>query len=295
LIDDVFTGQPVSGYLLDPIRGTQIDTDEHDQDGYRRLGFVSYPCFTTTGGVRVELRDGVWDGSAHRQNLKLINIPVFKHHNGSAITGALKHTYGILSMSFASGSYHYSEIGNATGDMFSVVRAPVLNVIDCIWVSPGALSGFPEHNTVRTDRLLAGIDPVALDYYAGKQVLYPAGGDPYHHPDMSSDYQAFMTQARDRINANGGINGQAVSFDEADFVVVSADASVAPPVGVVHAVKASGEVRIQWSGGSPPYRIWRSESKQFSSPVLLTECCQQQSFVDTGALADGRSYYYLVE
>jgi hypothetical protein len=51
-----------------------------------------------------------------------------------------------------------------------------LNILDCIWVSPEALGGYPPDKTHRADILLAGIDPVAIDYYAAKHVLLPLGG-----------------------------------------------------------------------------------------------------------------------
>ncbi|MFO7496632.1 MAG: hypothetical protein R6X05_13490, partial [Desulfobacterales bacterium] len=89
----------VSAYLLDPVRAKFIGAGDHQTDGYRRFEDVSYPCFTTAGGRRIELREGVWTGSGHRQNLKLINVPVLKHHDkgGSEITASLKHMYGLLS------------------------------------------------------------------------------------------------------------------------------------------------------------------------------------------------------
>jgi UDP-N-acetylglucosamine:LPS N-acetylglucosamine transferase len=42
------------------------DKDASDvTDGYRRYEDVSYPCFTTPGGRRVELREGIWTGTSH--------------------------------------------------------------------------------------------------------------------------------------------------------------------------------------------------------------------------------------
>ena len=98
LVHTVFKDDPVSCYLLDPIRANFIAESDHLSDGYRRISDVSYPCFTSDGGHRIELLQGIWYGNGHDTNLKLINLPVFKHHGGTGITGALKHTYGILSM-----------------------------------------------------------------------------------------------------------------------------------------------------------------------------------------------------
>jgi hypothetical protein len=186
LVNEVFRGQPVSCYLLDPIRARFITEENHSEDGYRRVADVSYPCFTTAGGNRVELRDGIWSGSRHHANLKLINLPVLKTHAGTGITASLKHMYGVLSMADGHMAIrHYVDSGTQCGKMFSLVRAPDLNILDCIWVSHESLAGYPTDATRRTDTLLAGIDPVAPDHHACKQVLRPQGGNqaPMHDPD----------------------------------------------------------------------------------------------------------------
>jgi len=298
LIDQVFADPRVSGYLLDPVRNNWIAADEHVADGYRDADFVSYPCFTTSRGTRVELREGIWTGTGYTQNLKLLNVPVLKHHGGSAMTGALKHTYGILSMSVQNQrrqAYHYDRIGDATADMFTLVRTPDLNIIDCIWVSHGNLQGYPEEETTRANRLLAGFDPVALDYYAGKHILYPAGGNPYHDPDNSGDYIDFMTEARDRINANGGIRGEPVTFDETEFDVVRADASAIEPAGTLRIRKQGDDARLEWEGGTPPFTVWRSATPDFADPVRLTDCCWENVYLDPGALLDETTWHYKVE
>ena len=56
LVDTVFRDSPVSSFPLDPIRDIIIDENDHTTDGYRILLNVSYPCFTTAGGHRVELK-----------------------------------------------------------------------------------------------------------------------------------------------------------------------------------------------------------------------------------------------
>ena len=99
LVDTVFADPKVSKYLLDPIRQTFISKEDQATDGYRKLGKVSYPCFTTSKGKRIELKEGIWNGASYDKNLKLINVPVLKHHMGCGVTGALKNFYGILSMS----------------------------------------------------------------------------------------------------------------------------------------------------------------------------------------------------
>jgi hypothetical protein len=207
LVNTVFADPRVSSFLLDPVRNTFIGDTDHATNGYRRYENVSYPCFTTAGGRRVELREGIWRGTGHSQNLKLINVPVLKHHDtgGSEITASLKHLYGVVSMADGQSPFrHYSGLGETCGKMMVSVRTPVLNIIDAIWVSHASLTGYPASTTFRSNEILASQDPVALDYWAAKYILYPIDNNPRHHPDFSGIDQ-WLTSARDIINLRGGL------------------------------------------------------------------------------------------
>jgi hypothetical protein len=132
---------------------------------------------------------------------------VLKHHDtgGSEITASLKHVYGILSMSDGQSSYrHYSGLGETCGKMVVSIRPPVLNIIDAIWVSHNSLKGYPANTTFRANQILASQDPVALDYWAAKYILYPIDNNPRHHPDFAG-IQQWLTGAHDIINGRGGI------------------------------------------------------------------------------------------
>jgi hypothetical protein len=222
LVDTVFSDPRVSKCLLDPIRETFISKDDHSTDGYRKLGRVSYPCFTTPKGNRIELKEGIWNGNSFDQNLKLINIPVLKHHMGCGITGALKSFYGVLSMSDGGyGERHYEKLGQHCGEMIARVRAPTINILDCIWVSHGELAGYPPESTTRLNQLLASLDPVALDYWATKHLLYRIDNNDEHHPDKFGVLQRHLIQARDLINSEGGANGHDVTLDESEINVLT--------------------------------------------------------------------------
>ena len=208
LVNSVFKNPRVSDYLLDPIRNVFIGSSDHVTDGYRIFGNVSYPCFTTAGGHRVELAKGIWDESGYKQNLKLINVPVLKHHDtgGSEITASLKHVYGILSMSDGNSSFrHYGGLGETCGKMMVSVRTPVLNIIDATWVSHSALAGYPATATARANQILASQDPVALDYWAAKYILYPISNNTRHFPAPGGIVDGWLTGARDTINGQGGL------------------------------------------------------------------------------------------
>lgn len=227
LVYQVFKNDPVSSFLLDPVRSIFIDGSDKITNGYRKKSGISYPCFTTPMEHRVELQEGIWTGSEYADNIKLINLPVLKTHAGTGITGALKHTYGILSMDDgSSGIRHYSESGSQCGKMWRLVRAPDLNIVDCIWVSPESLSGYPESTTYRSNTLLAGIDPVALDYYGAKHILYPLGGSYQnrHDPDTYPGLISLLTGAQDMINDSGGIWGESVQLGDENIEVLSASA-----------------------------------------------------------------------
>ena len=161
---------------------------------------------------------------SYDQNVKLINIPVLKTHNGTGVTGVLKHSYGLLSMADGySAIRHYEESGSQCGKMWNLVRAPDLNILDCIWVSHESLLGYPPETTYRANILLAGIDPVALDYYANKHVLLPLGGNraQLHDPDAFAGLSNHLIGARDFINTNGGIKGKLSVMGDSNIEVIS--------------------------------------------------------------------------
>lgn len=206
LVNSFFGDPRVSAFLLDPVRGNFIGAGEHAADGYRTFENVSYPCFTTPAGRRVEFREGVWNGTSHDAGLKLINIPVLKHHDagGSEITGAIKHMYGLVSMSDGQSSFrHYGGLGETCGKMMVAVRTPVLNIMDAIWVSHAALTGYPASATTRVNTILASQDPIALDYWSAKYVLYPIDDNERHHPDFAG-IATWLTAARNTIVDRGG-------------------------------------------------------------------------------------------
>jgi uncharacterized protein (DUF362 family) len=233
LVNSLFNDPRVSAFLLDPVRGNFIGANEHTANGYRQYENVSYPCFTTAGGRRVELREGIWNGASYGSNLKLINVPVLKHHDtgGSEITGALKHVYGLVSMSDGqSGFRHYGGLGETCGKMMVSVQTPVLNIMDAIWVSHTALTGYPASATRRIDTLVASQDPVALDYWSAKNILYPIDNNDRHHPSYAG-INAWLSAARSIINDRGGFaqtgRGIAVehpTLDESEMTLHSAAA-----------------------------------------------------------------------
>lgn len=229
LVDNIISDSRVSYYLLDKIRARFISAKNHTTDGYRMFENVSYPCFTTRGGRRVELRQGIFTAGGYTQNLKLINVPVLKNHGGSEFTASLKHCYGILSMSDGhSSERHYSNLGATCGKMVVSILPPVLNIVDAIWVSYNSLTGYPADTTIRTNQIMASQDPVALDYCAAKYILYPIDNNPRHSPHFST-VDKWLSAAASIINKRGGISRpesgilvNQVTKDESRMVITEA-------------------------------------------------------------------------
>ncbi len=90
LVNSIFRDPRVSAFLLDPVRATFIGAG---RPRHQRLPQATRTSPTRAspppGGRRVELRDGIWNGTAYDPGLKLINVPVLKHHDtgGSEIHG----------------------------------------------------------------------------------------------------------------------------------------------------------------------------------------------------------------
>jgi len=243
LVKAVFAGKPVSSFLMDPHADAWIAQDDHTTNGYRRIGekataCISYPCFTTTQGNRIELKEGRWNGLGFTQNLKLIHCAVLKDHSGAiGMTGALKIVYGTLSMSDGtSAQRHYADLGSQCARMWTEVRAADLNILDCIWVSHGSMSaggqhvsgciGYPPVITSRQNTLLAGHDPLAIDYHAAKHILLPLGGEnaAAHDPDNNPCLVRVLQQAQQTINSAGGIRGRQVYTGDENIHLISTGA-----------------------------------------------------------------------
>lgn len=90
----------------------------------------------------------------------LINMPIFKHHEATRITGALKNLMGFNS---DSGSFHQGEryLHQAIVDLASIIP-PHLIVLDAttILIENGP---FGPGRVIHPHRVYAGTDPVAID------------------------------------------------------------------------------------------------------------------------------------
>lgn len=189
---DFFADYRVSTYLWDNI--TTIRVEEYSEgnvdDGYvinttvsETTGvMVSYPKFKTKFGTYISFKLGIWNPETQTydsDHLKVVNVPVLKSHSFYGVTACVKHYMGVGSDKLTAqlGSRMHNTVG--TGGMgveMAETRFPVLNIVDAIWVNarPGGGPMTSYKAAIRTNVIAASTDPVALDYWAAKNVLMPA-------------------------------------------------------------------------------------------------------------------------
>jgi hypothetical protein len=180
-------------------------------------GRVSYPKFQSRGGSYVSLRDGIWNPSSgyDQDRIKLINLPVLKsHHAVYGATACVKNLMGLVTNSLDTRS-HSAIVNGLMGAVMAEVRAPDLNILDCIWINANPYTGpqNPYDNATRRDELVASTDPVAADIWAVTNILIPAFLDngytpPWPEPDAtpddpSSDFRTYLDRSMNELLAAG--------------------------------------------------------------------------------------------
>jgi len=202
-VADYFSGYKVSTYLWDMITTKRVNeyADQDLQDGYVVEGspspetglVVTYPKFKTKYGTNVSFKLGVWD-SVNRtydsRRLKVINVPVLKSHSIYGVTASVKHYMGIVSdkLSRETGGRAHNSVGSGgMGTEMARTRFPALNIIDAIWINanPGHGPSTSYSAATQTGVIVASADPIALDYWAAKNILMPAA-EAKGYKDLSS-------------------------------------------------------------------------------------------------------------
>jgi len=193
-----FASYPVSTFLWDTIRRSYVDEYflGDNSNGYvlsdnfisdTRI-YVSYPKFRTSFGTNISLRMGIYNGTDYDSDrLKIINMPVMKSHFRYGVTGCVKNYMGVpmgevVPSIHSSIPHEHFSIGlGGMGTLMGEVRAPVLNILDMVWVNPHPMESSTRRgpwstysNARFTDIIAASQDPVALDYWSSKNVLCEA-------------------------------------------------------------------------------------------------------------------------
>ena len=176
IVNEYSTGDYVNGYIVspaaDPVTGIQ----------------VSYPKFRTEYGTYISFKNGIWNSTTQSYDsdrLKLINCPVLKSHYYFGVTGCIKMYQGVRYIANQAVTHDQLKLG-ALGTEMAETRFPTLNLLDAIWVNAnpveygdmGLGDGFcgpptPYDAASYTNIIGASLDPVAMDYWAAKNILIP--------------------------------------------------------------------------------------------------------------------------
>jgi len=181
-VDEYDQGDTASGYVVG-----DYDPEVH--------GKVSYPKFDTDYGTLISLKHGLWDAGSQsydREHLRFINLPVLKsHHATYGATVCVKHYMGVVTKELGTNSHNAIRYG-ILGALQGEIRPADLNLLDCIWINANPYDGpwTTYEGATRRDQLVAGVDPVAIDLWAVKNILIPAfleGGYTPPWPEPSAD------------------------------------------------------------------------------------------------------------
>jgi uncharacterized protein (DUF362 family) len=187
---DIFTTVRVQEFSLGDKKDGFVVEDQRRSTGLE----ISYPKFTTEYGTQVSFKEGIWDeksGSYDSKKLKVINMPVLKSHGTYQVTGAVKGYMGTTSDKLTSGRAHSSIGAGGMGTQMAGTRIPAVNIMDMIWIAPDGGPRSVYATAVQINKIAASTDPVALDYWASKNILmpeaakHPGGRAPSMNPDAT--------------------------------------------------------------------------------------------------------------
>ena len=192
-------GFRVTGVLWDDFTGVRVqefnagDTTNGFvvEDAVHSTGLeISYPKFVSEYGTNVSFRNGIWEENSFSKNkLKVINMPVLKSHGGFQVTAAVKNYMGTPSDRLTSRRAHNSVGRGGMGTQMAYTRMPVLNILDMIWIGVDRGPSSSYTSAKQINKIAASIDPVALDYWASKNILIPevrqlpGGREVFMNPD----------------------------------------------------------------------------------------------------------------
>jgi len=194
-------GHRVTGVLWDDFTGVKVQEfsagDNTNgfvvEDTVRSTGLeISYPKFVTEYRTHVSFKQGVWNTTARvyeSEKLKVINMPVLKSHGGFQVTAAVKNYMGTPSDRLTNRRAHNSIGRGGMGTQMAHTRMPVINILDMIWIGVDRGPSSSYATAKEMNMIAASLDPVALDYWASKNILIPevtklpGGRAPSMNPD----------------------------------------------------------------------------------------------------------------
>jgi len=189
---------------------TDIDYRFYGFFGFKRWKVkMTYPVFTSKySGITVDLKNGAFQRDSkgggvyiEDKKIKLINFAGLNDHGpDTGITSATKNYMGITDLScgwwgvepkgyhgvhgVGESYYPYAKAG-AIAYFMKTIRKADLNIVTAEWIGWQHRTNIKKASQMKT--ILAGTDPLALDYYSSKHLVLPLSKNPQlHDPDNPS-------------------------------------------------------------------------------------------------------------
>lgn len=199
---------------------------------------MTYPIFTSKySGITIDLKNGAFMRDGKDGNylpdkpVKLINFAALNTHGAdTGITSAVKNYMGITDLSCGSwgvkpeGYFNVHQCGEkykhakagALGFFMKTIRMADLNIVTAEWVGWGHRTDITKATRVRT--IIASTDPIGLDFYGAKYLLFPLSNDrKLHDPEYpDSPVHRFLDLARRSLCA-GATDEQSIQSFVYDF------------------------------------------------------------------------------
>jgi len=201
---------------------------------------MTYPIFTSAfSGITIDFLNGPYmrDGNGGGQylknrKLKFINFAVLNDHGkDTGISSSLKNYMGVTDLScgywglepqgyanvhFVGEQYYLYARAGAIAHFMKTIRKADLNIVTAEWLGWGHRTDVKRATLMRT--ILASTDPIALDYYGAKYLMFPLSkNSEYHDPDdINSSVRKFLDFALETYE-EGTLAESQMSIKKFDF------------------------------------------------------------------------------
>jgi len=200
---------------------------------------MTYPIFTSSySGITIDFKNGAFKRNGKRggdylpnKSIRFINFAVLNTHGtDTGITSSTKNYMGITDLSCGAWGlqpkgyvnvhqcgeryYPYSKAG-PLGHFMKTIRKADLNIVTAEWVGWGARTDPSKATRMRT--ILASKDPIALDYYGAKYLLYPLSNEKYHDPDNPQSCVRKFLELALEASGDGTLDERLMRINEHDF------------------------------------------------------------------------------
>ncbi len=197
-----------------------------------RPTFLSYPVFESplTPGRLIDMKNGVWENGAYTgRQVKAIFMPTLNNHgyggeDYAGVTSAIKSFFGATEIPAGdngiwNGHYHihgssYSQssalaAGELVGRFINTMYAPRLYITAAMWTGHHSRTEL----ATETKTVLAGSDPVTLDYIACRDVIAPYAT--WLNPNLNNNTRKQMLGCNSQ--GIGTLDPQQIELIEFDF------------------------------------------------------------------------------